>query len=64
MRVLFLKNPAMLHKHVFVLIPGVGYGVASDYPQKQTICLVWCSGRGVILPAADSLILKTLETSE
>jgi hypothetical protein len=29
----FFKNPVRLYEYVFVLIPGVGYGAASDYIQ-------------------------------
>jgi hypothetical protein len=55
-----LKSTEMLCEYVFVLIPGVGYGAASDCPQQLTIiCLV---------PVADSFcnyvifgILETLQ---
>jgi hypothetical protein len=50
----------MLGEYVFILIPGGGYGAASDCPQLLTV-VVSCSRRGVILPAADSLLLGTLE---
>ena len=37
----FFKNIEMVQEYVFVLIPGVGYGAASDCPQQLTmICLV------------------------
>jgi hypothetical protein len=42
---------------LFVLIPGVGYGAASDNPQQQ----IGYTSRGMIPPAADHLILGTLE---
>jgi hypothetical protein len=39
---------------VFILIPGAGYGAASDCPQQVTmICLVLFTGLHA-LPAADS----------
>ena len=35
------KNPEISWEYVFLLIPGVGYGAASDCPQQETmICLV------------------------
>jgi hypothetical protein len=37
----FLKKPVKFWECVFVVIPGVGYGASSDYPQKVTrICLM------------------------
>jgi hypothetical protein len=36
-----LENTEILWEYVFILIPGVGYGAASDCPQQLTmICLV------------------------
>jgi hypothetical protein len=41
----FLKNPIMLCEYVFVLIPDVGYGAASDCPHHLTvICLLLWQG--------------------
>jgi hypothetical protein len=50
----------MFYECVFVLIPGVGCGSASDCPQQLTmICLVlW---QGCDLPAEDSRFLGILE---
>jgi hypothetical protein len=42
----------MLWEYVFALIPVVGYGVASDFPQQVTMTAS-CSSRTVILLAAD-----------
>ena len=56
----FFKNPVILYEYVFFLIPGVGYGAASVCPRQLTM-IVSCSRRGAIFPAADSLILGTLE---
>jgi hypothetical protein len=41
----------MLYEYVFALIPGMGYGAASDCSQQ--LAFVSCSGRGMILPAED-----------
>jgi hypothetical protein len=46
----------MLCEYVFVLILDVGYAAASHCPQQ--LWFVLCSGKGVILPAKDSLRLK------
>ena len=41
----FFKKPATLWECVFVFIPGVGCGAASDSPQKVTmICLMLLQG--------------------
>ena len=43
----FLKNPVTLCGYVFVLIPCVRYGAASDCPQLLTM-IVLCYRRSVI----------------
>lgn len=53
----FFKSPVMLCEYVFVFIPGVAHGL----PQMVDSSRLWfvpCSGRGVILPAAESLLLE------
>ena len=70
----FFGKPVMLCEYVFVLIPGMRYGAASDCPQLLTITVLY-SRRGMgflfvclfcfvlFLPAVDSLfgIVETLE---
>jgi hypothetical protein len=41
-----IKKYLMLCECVFVLIPGMGYGAASDSPQPLTTMIVSCSRRG------------------
>jgi hypothetical protein len=49
------KSTEMLWECVFVLIPGVGHGAASDCLQQlSVICLVLQQGCGFFLPATDS----------
>ena len=49
----FLKHPIMLYEYVFVLIPGVRYG-AVQIVHSRWLWFASCSGREMILPAADS----------
>ena len=49
----FYENPVMIQEFVFVSVPGVRYGIASDCSQHLTmICLVLCQG------CEDSLYLE------
>lgn len=39
----------MSWRHVFVLIPDVGYGAALECPQQQTVCLLQAlEGKGCL----------------
>lgn len=48
----------MLWECVFTLVPGVGYGAASDCPQQLTMTRLMV-GRGTILPAEGRLPLES-----
>jgi hypothetical protein len=54
------KKTVVLCEHVFVLIPGVGYGAASGCPQPLTV-IVSCSRRGVIFASCREFTFGTLE---